>query len=671
MNGFLHDLRYAARTLKRTPAFTTVAIVTLALGIGANTAIFTLIDALFFEPLPVEQADRLVEVHQTLAARPDGAFELSYTDYTHYRDNARAFSGLAAHYPTAPIQVTAVTGERQSEALFGSVVTWNYFPLLAIAPAAGRFFVAEEDRVPGRDPVAVISYDLWQSRFEGNAQVLGERMMINGMVFSVIGVAPPRFHGVTRGVPNTDVWIPSAMFGVGYRYCDAFERSCRVVHLLGRLGPEQTIADAQSEMDVLARQLQAAHPELNKDRGVRVSAARGIRQQERAEYASTAALLLATVGLVLLTACANLSGLLLARGVKRRREIAIRLALGAGRSRLIRQVLTESLVLALLGGAGGLIVAGWTSDLLSAFYGASPGGGRVNFTMQLDGVLLAITLLLSLVTALMIGIIPAWQASRPELLPVLKSEGLPGGATGSRLRDALIVFQVALAVVLVVGAALLMRSVRHVYRGPGFDVERIALLRLRPGLVGYDATRARAFQQEVIRRVEALPGVVSASPAQFPPLPGWGPTSQVWLPGQPTPAPDAGLQANFNQVGTGYFKTLGAPLIAGREFDDRDQQSALPTIIAIRVALGATQGSVARLVVSHGAVLAGVGGALGVAGALAASQALRSLLYGVQPYDPLTLLLVPAFLVAVALAASYLPARRASRVDPLVALRFD
>jgi hypothetical protein len=173
----------------------------------------------------------------------------------------------------------------------------------------------------------------------------------------------------------------------------------------------------------------------------------------------------------------------------------------------------------------------------------------MNFTMQLDVVLLAVTLLLSLVTALMVGVIPAWQASRPGILPVLKSEGLPGGATGSRLRDALIVFQVALAVVLVVGAVLLMRSVRHLYRGPGFDVDHIAILRLRPGLVGYDAARARVFQEEAIRRVEAMPGVVTASPAQFPPLPGWGPTSPLWLPGQPAPAPDAGLHSNFNRVG--------------------------------------------------------------------------------------------------------------------------
>jgi predicted permease len=821
MNGIFPDLGYAARTLRRTPAFTTVAIITLALGIGANTAIFTFIDALFFEPLPVAQADRLVEVHQTLASR-EGAFELSYTDYVHYRDNTRAFTGLAAHYPTAPIQLTSLGDERQSGALFGAVVTWNYFPLLGISPAAGRFFVPEEDRVRGRDAVAVISHELWQLRFAGSAQALGARITLNGLVFTVVGVAPARFHGVTRGVPNTDVWIPSAMFGVGYRGCDAFDRSCRVVHLLGRLEDSHTIADAQAEMDVLARQLATAYPDLNKDRGVRVSAARGIRQQERAEYAPTATLLAATVGLVLLTACANLAGLLLARGVKRRREIAIRLALGAGRSRLIKQLLTESLLLALLGGVGGLVVAGWTCDVLSAFYGTSYVGGRLNLALELDAPLLAITLLLSLVTALMVGVIPAWQASRPAILPTLKSESMPGGAAGSRLREALIVFQVALAVVLGVGAALLMRSVRELYRGPGFDLDHVAHVRLRPSMVGYDAARARAFQDEVVRRLEALPGVASASPALYPPLPGWGGAVPLWLPGQQPATADAALQSNFNRVGFGYFKTLGVRLIEGREFDERDQQNTPRTIIvsdvlakrlwsdarnslgrsiivdgephlvvgvakdvqyhssaepappffylsykqqdpedvrafdtrmlvnvtgdprallplirrtiqsvdanvplseeqslaervsftfravrgastfllwlsalalllstmglyavlaftvsqrtrelAIRVALGATQSAVASLVLRHAAILAGLGSVLGLVGALAAAQTLRSLLYGVQPYDSLTLLFVPAFLIVVALAASYLPARRASRVDPLAALRFD
>jgi predicted permease len=607
------------------------------------------------------------------------------------------------------------------------------------------------------------------------------------------------------------------MFRIGYRACDAFQRSCRVVQLIGRLKPGVTVADAQSEMDVLAGQLVAAHPEFNKGRGIRVRPARGIRLTEQADYSQSARLLAAAVGLVLLAACANVSGLLLARGVRRRREIAVRQALGSGRARLIRQLLIESLLLALLGGAAGLLVATWTNDLLAAFYGTNYTGGHVDFELGLDRPALGVSLLLSLVTTVLFGLVPALQAGRSQIVPVLKDEGPSAGTGRSRLRDALIVFQMALTAVLVIGAALLVQSVWHLRRGPGLDVDHVALIRLWPSLVAYDLPKARAFHEAVIQRLEALPGVVSASPADLPPLPGWGGSASVSRADQRDNALSAGVQ----RVGPRYFKTLDVPVIEGREFDDRDRRGGplsvilnqslanrlapgapmvgrtvviegeahvvlgvardaqylsvaeqarpfvylnywqrnavaassldsrmhvrvqgdpramLPLIrraivdvdprvpisevqaladrvafafrtvrgvsrilvwlggvavflgtiglysvlsftvgqrtreIAIRIALGATRDRITRLVISKGAALAGLGVVCGLAGAVVASRALASFLYGIQSFDPVTFLLVPALLIAVALAASYAPARRAARVDPIVALRAE
>ena len=414
---------------------------------------------------------------------------------------------------------------------------------------------------------------MWRTRFASDPQVLGTSIALNGEQFSIVGVAPPGFAGATRGIGRTDVWIPSSMFRVGYRFCDAFDRSCRIVQLLGRLAPGRTIADAQAEMDVAARQLEATYPDLNKGRGALVIPLRGIREQEQVQFSQTARLLLVTTGLVLLTTCANLSGLLLSRGARRRREIAIRQALGASRWRLIRQLFAESLVLSFAGATAGLIVALWTRGLLSAFY--------ANVDLELDGVVLGATAALAIATAMLFGLLPAWRTSRLDVLPVIKGDG-PDGPARSRVRDALVVMQVALSVVLVAGAAVLVQSVRHLYRGPGFDVDHIAMVRLRPSLVGYDAKAASAFHADVIRRLEALPGVVSASLAAYPPLPGWGGLLPVWRAGEPSAvalAKAEALQARMNFIGPRYFETLGTRLLQGREFDGRDILAAPRVVI--------------------------------------------------------------------------------------------
>ena len=286
------DLRYGVRTLAQSPGFTTVAVLTLALGIGANTVIFSLVETLAFRPLPVADANRLVHVFQTREGR-DGRYPLSMPDYHYYREQARAFDDLAAHYPSSPINFVSAGESRE---INGSVVTANYFDLLQLHPAAGRFFLPEEDEAAGRNPVAVISHDWWRREFDSDLQVIGRSVQLNGISFVVVGVAPKAFRGVFTGGLEVDVWMPSAMFRVGYRYCDAALRDCRIVDLLGRLKVDRTMADAQNELSVLSRQLQTAYVDSNKGLGVLVLPARGMNLDWRGEDARTPILLAAAVG---------------------------------------------------------------------------------------------------------------------------------------------------------------------------------------------------------------------------------------------------------------------------------------------------------------------------------------------------------------------------------------
>ena len=567
MSSWIQDVRYALRSSGKSPGFTAAAVGILALGIGATSAIISLVDTLYVRTLPVPEPTRVVEVHQF--RRPGEYYNLSYPDYLYYRDHARCFSGLAAHYSSAPINL--VLGGRSGE-INGSVVTASYFPVLGIRPAVGRFFRPDEDRVPGRDPVAVLSYGLWRDRFGGDPAVLGRPVRLNGTDFTIIGVAPASFHGVPLGGLSTEVWIPSAMFHVGYRYCDAFRRDCHVVKLLGRLAPGVSIGSTQSEMDVLAEQLASRYPE---DRGLRVhvSSARGTDPEYRADVARPAPLLLGLAGLLLSIACANLAGLLLARGSARRREIAIRAALGASRARIVRQLLTESVLISLAGGAAALVVSFWANDALGRLYATDVEGRRIFFTVALDPAVLVCAVAITLLAGIAFGLPPALVASRVDLAHAARDRISDRPGRGIRMLDGLVVGQVALTLVLVSGAGLLLASLRHIRRGPGYDPSPIVLLRLRPALVGYSPARAEAFQREVLERVLSLPGVVSASVAQMPPLPGWGHAAAIWAPGR---APASGRledapRAVSNAVGPRYFETLGLSLTAGRDFDESDR----------------------------------------------------------------------------------------------------
>lgn len=427
LEHLLQDARIAIRRMKQAPGFTAAAIATLALGLGLNSAVVSLAYALFLKPLPVDEASRLVLVDQTLAGDARRGFQLFYPDYTYYRDHARVFADLAAHYSTSPMNVVTPGGPFNGT---GSVVTSNYFSLLRLQPAMGRFFSADENRVPGRNPVAVLSHDLWRTKFGAAASILGTTVRINGTAFTVIGIAPERFHGILSGQPPNDVWIPTAMFGVGYRYCDGLARGCAIVGLVGRLDDRVSIQEAQAEMDVLARQLESTFPATNKGRGVEVRPARGIRIQEQSKNAPIVALLAGAAALVLIIASANVAGLMLARGLRRRKEIAIRLALGASRGRLIRLLLVESVALALAGGVAGFVVAFWSTDVLRGFFGVGA-GGALNLDLALDPRVMLAGIGVAVLTGVLTGISPALQATRPDTGPAMKAEAAGAGTRRS------------------------------------------------------------------------------------------------------------------------------------------------------------------------------------------------------------------------------------------------
>jgi predicted permease len=567
MASIAHDLRYATRRMLDTPGFTAAAIATLALGLGITSAVMSIGEGLFLKPLALPDASRLVLVDQSFPSRPlEAAFPLSYPDYLYYRDHARAFSGLTAHYATSPMHVSTPDG---GLGITGSVVAVNYFSVLGVKPAVGRFFIDEEDRAPGRDPVAVLSHHLWSSRFAADPRIVGSVVRINGTDFTVVGVAQERFRGILRGVDAVDAWIPTAMFRVGYRFCDGFSRACRIVNLVGRLADNATMDEAQSELTVLARQLETTFPATNKGLGVVVRPARGIRIDEQVRNRPLVAMMGAGATLVLLVASANVAGLLLARGLRRRKEIAIQLALGATRGRLVRQLVVESMLLAGFGGLAGLLVAMWSTELARGFFASGQAASYLDLSLDLRVV--AAGSAIALATGILTGLAPALQATRTGALPALKDETAGAGSRRTLMREGLIVVQVAASVLLLATSGLVVRSFLMLHRGPGFDPDAIAVLRLRPSLVGYSAERALSFQREVIRRLEAIPGVVAASPANNPPLPGWGMRIEPIRLQSDAGDPANAFRVMTTPVGPSYFKALGVPLVEGRDFDDRDR----------------------------------------------------------------------------------------------------
>jgi predicted permease len=559
LEHLLQDVRLALRRMWKTPGFTAAAITTLALGLGLTSAVMSLAYALFLRPLPVDDASRVVLVEQTRVDRP-GGWGYSYPDYLFLREHARSFSELAAHNSTAPPMTVATPGGPVG--VSGAVVTANYFTLLRLTPRAGRFFSVDEDRVPGRDAVAILSYELWRTRFAEDPHLVGTTIRINGTPFTVIGIAPEHFHGIVAGLEPNAVWIPTAMYSAASPYCDApLSRACGGVGVIGRLAGDTSMDQAHGEVAGLVRQLKEAYPDASLGNGVLVRQVRGIRMLEQAASMPTVALLAGAAGLVLLVASANVAGLLLARGLRRRKEIAVRLAIGAGRGRLIRLLLVESTLLAVAGGVAGQQIAVWTMAVLQAYF--------PNLDLSLDPRIVLIGLAVALFTGVATGIAPALQSTRLDVAPAMKEGSSGAGRPRSIVREGLIVVQVALSVLLLGAGGLLVRSVFMLHRGPGFDPDRVAIVRLRPSLAGFTIDRAWAYQREVIARLEALPGVLAASPASAPASWRAQPVTPAQLPGESS-NPAHAYQVGTALVGPRYFTTLGVGVVEGREFDDHD-----------------------------------------------------------------------------------------------------
>jgi predicted permease len=428
--------------------------------------------------------------------------------------------------------------------------------------------------VRGRDAVAVISHGLWQRRFGGDIGVLGKPITLNGRVFTIVGVAPPRFTGVQALGSSIDAWIPSAMFTVGYRYCDAFAPGCTIVHLLGRLRPGVAVEQAQREMDQIAAELPGNTSGTGKRFGVDVVPARGLNAAPDSAERRQVNVFLGSTTLLLVITCANIAGLLLARATARRRYLAVRFAMGASRSRIVSHVLAESTVLALLGGAAALVTATWTTELLAQFYSYDSAGRPLTWDLSLSVPVVMAAIGVTLIAALLAGGIPAWHASRTDVIAILKDEGPAAGTQRAWMRRILVGAQVAIAVVLLVGATLLIESVDGAFQGPGFDPSPVITVRLRPSLVDYPRERAHAFQRGFVERVSSIPGVISASPSVFMSMFSAG---QIW----PVTASgsDQKIDALWNAVGPQYFSTLGTALLQGREFSVQDRDGSAPVAV--------------------------------------------------------------------------------------------
>jgi predicted permease len=579
MRNLWQDVRYAARMLRKSRAFTLVAVVSLAIGIGANTAIFSVANALLFPQLPFAEPARLVDVHEA-ASDHNGPLSVSYPAYQYYRDENKAFSQLAC-WGELPLSVSTNEAARTAH---GMIVSGNYFETLGVSPARGRFFTKEEDETPGAHAVAVISHRFWQRHFGGDAAIVGRAVTLNGTPFTVIGVAPEKF---TSTIPlyAPDVWVPLMMqeqVMPASRRLSA--RNAEWLYMTGRLRAGVSVEEAQASMTLLAGNLAAAYPEMNRREGepersrggVELTAVGALPREDRFALVGFLGLMLAVVGLVLLIACANLSSLLLSRAAARRREIAVRLALGASRWRLIRQLLTESLLLSLLGGALGVLLAFWMIALLLAFKPA------IEIPIELDVVIDARVLLwtfaLAIVTGILFGLVPAMQSSKSDLTSALKTDARGANLRRSRLRDLFVAGQIAMSLLLLICAGLFVRALAHASTvHPGAEPERVQTATFDPRILGYDEARTREFYRQLIERVRALAGVEAASLAIIIPVGNAQAGTIIGVEGDKSYEADlsdehaAGIHTEYNVVSPGYFQTMKIPILRGRDFNDTDR----------------------------------------------------------------------------------------------------
>ena len=803
MRALLQDVRYGLRVLRKRPGFTAVAVLALALGIGANTAIFSVVEAVLLRPLPYDRPEQLVWMFEDAPDVPNRW--VSYPNFLDWRARSRSFEAMSTIRGWA-LTLTGAGGGPES--LNARMVSAEYFDVMRARPLLGRGFLLEEDR-PGGPPVTVLSHGFWQRRFGGDEAVIGQTLTLDGRPFTVVGVMPPEFRH--QGPPP--LWVLMGQWAAEEGW---MERDVRIGgYVVARLRGGVTIEQARADMASVKEGLTRESPYTNAGHVIRV-----VPLQESMVGGSRTPLLLmfGAVALVLLIACANVANLLLARATTRRRELAIRTALGAGRGRLLRQLLVESLLLAAMGGAAGLLLAWWGVDLLRAAEPAGvprAAGAEVNLRVAL------FTCGVTLLTGVVFGLAPAWRASREAVADALKA-GAPsaGGAPGGRLRGALVVTEIALAFVLLAGAGLLARSVILLLNAkPGFDPENVLTMSVAlPSQRYRNKEEINRFHRELLGRVSALPGVEAASVSNsLPGLPSW--QTDIAVEGRPANKAGEELNVDWSIVSERYFEVMRIPVLKGRAFTEREAREGTPVVlvdenlarrfwpgeeavgkrikydsptphevigvvgnvknfgseaegririytplgrfdlgrglsislrsrpggaealapavareihaidkdlpvaavasmsqifrreagprrfnaallgalaalalllagigiygvmayavaqrtheIGVRVALGAQGRDVLRLVVGQGMRLALLGVGVGLVAALALTRLMSSLLYGVAPTDPLTFSAIALLLAAVALLACLVPARRATKVDPMVALRYE
>ena len=575
MEDFRNDLRYAVRTLLQNPAVTAVAVLSLALGIGANTAMFSWANALVLRPVMVDEPETLVRAYTT---HPGGFDEgsLSWPDFFDFRDANEVFTDMAAF---RPLPVSFTEGEN-TERIAINLVSGNFFDFLRVQPAAGRWFRPGEDEVPGRDAVVVLSHGFWQRRFGADPALVGGDIRFNTHPFTVVGIAPENFRLAAIDIA-VDAWVPSMMQQVvqpGFNMLEA--RGNRSLQVIGRLKSGVTLAQAQDNMSAIAARLAEEYPNSNGDQGSLLIPLAVSLYPASARGAVTAMvwILMGVVGFVLLIACANVANLMLARASARRREVSVRLALGASRIRLMRQFLTESALLAVLAGAFGVLVAMWTNGLITSLQPPLP--IPIAITVGIDPGVLAFTAIAALLTGLLFGLAPAIQATKPDLVPALKGESTHRATGRSWLRSALVVSQISISLILIIGTGLFLRSLVNAQSiDPGFTTDQMLVASLDPGLQGYDEARSDQFYRELVGRVGAVPGVRSAAISNRVPLTPGG--DQQWsfsVQGYEF-SPNERDNVDYNVVGAGYFRTMGIPLVAGRGFALQDTVDSQGVIV--------------------------------------------------------------------------------------------
>jgi putative ABC transport system permease protein len=800
MDSLIKDIRYAVRGLIKRPGFTFVALITLALGIGANTAIFSLINAVLIRPLPFHEPDRLVWSWGNIRNGGNRA-SVAPLDYLDFRHENRTFEQFAAMI-SVPISAN-LTGGGEPERLGAAGVTGNFFQALGVQPALGRTFLLENETT-GRDQVVVLSYRLWQQRFGGDAAIVNKKITLDDKSYEVIGVMPRDFEFPA----TTQVWVPLNFdSSPGMK-----QRKAHFLRPIGRLKPGVTLAQAQADTDLVARHLEELYPDTNTGWNLRLVP---LREQLVGDVRTTLYILLGAVGFVLLIACANVANLLLAHAASRRKEIALRTALGAGRLRIARQMITESVILALFGGALGTLFAFWGVQALVAMSGANiPATAQV----RIDPTVLGFTLLTSILTGLLFGLAPTFRAMNLNLNETLKEGGRSSDSSKrNRTRGLLVIFESAVAVMLLIGAGLLIRSLIQLQNtNPGFDSNNVVTMRIDLPQKKYSTPEARSrFWEDFQNRISGLPGVESVGFVTELPLSGQPNDMPYTVAGRPPAAPNAAFDNDFRGINQDYFRAMRIPLQRGRNFtaqevrdgarvlivseslvaqtfpneeplgqrlvmsfgnesfeivgvvgDIRHGSLAAPPLpamympvtrlgenvvirttndsstiaaavrrelaqidpsqpiarvrtmnewlglavagpryrtalfalfaglalalsmvgiygvmsysvgqrtheIGVRMALGAHRRDVLKLVVRQGMTLVMVGVGIGLLGAFALTRVIASLLFGVGAKDPATFFGVAVLLAAVAFIACYVPARRATKVDPLVALRYE